>query len=120
MSKKLNYFDQVCEALAVELGLKLHMANRLDRDTSGVLLLLKRRGVYGSIAKLFEAHAARKEYVGLCRPLFTTEWKSKHTVVTGHGRGEFGAWCVYAAADIGRTLPHGATVSLTQKHPGPR
>src|SRR3954471_12745113 len=38
------------------------LVNRLDRETSGVVLIAKSGVVAGELAKLFETGAARKEY----------------------------------------------------------
>ncbi|KAL6324127.1 hypothetical protein AAG906_006398 [Vitis piasezkii] len=69
----------------------LHLANRLDRDTSGVMVITKSHQV---AAKLMKAFSDRK----------------KITIKSGHGRSKFGAWRVYAASDVGRALPNAPAI----------
>jgi len=42
-----------------------HLINRLDRETSGVVLIAKSAGVAGELGKLWETRAVRKEYLAL-------------------------------------------------------
>ncbi|XP_071725556.1 RNA pseudouridine synthase 1 [Rutidosis leptorrhynchoides] len=98
---------------STELGtqakkMELHLANRLDRDTSGVILITKSHKVAAKLVKAFTDHKVRKTYIAFCvgqRP----KWK-KMTLKSGHGRSKFGAWRVYAAKDVGRKLPGGSSV----------
>ncbi|KAJ6694460.1 hypothetical protein OIU85_005172 [Salix viminalis] len=87
----LNSVPQVLDCLVESSELsegtvarpELHLANRLDRDTSGVMIITK-------------LHKLRK-------------WE-KIAIKSGHGRSKFGAFRVYAASDVGRSLPGGSTV----------
>ncbi|KAH7280796.1 hypothetical protein KP509_36G014800 [Ceratopteris richardii] len=86
----------------------LHLANRLDRDTSGVMIITKCKIVAGKLTRMFQNRRAKKTYVALCigpRPT----WDEVY-IETGHGRSRWGAWRVYAHEDIGRKLPEKATV----------
>lgn len=87
---------------------ELHLANRLDRDTSGVMLITKSHKVASRLVKAFTEHKVRKTYIALCVGL-TPKWETI-TIRSGHGRSKFGAWRVYAAPDVGRTLPGGSLV----------
>ncbi|MED6223860.1 hypothetical protein PIB30_078261 [Stylosanthes scabra] len=87
---------------------ELHLANRLDRDTSGVTVITKSHKVASKLVKAFTDHEVRKTYIALCSGL-APKW-NKITVKSGHGRSKFGAWRVYAASDVGRKLPGGSVV----------
>ena len=86
----------------------LHLANRLDRDTSGVMIVSKCKIVAGKLTRMFQNRKAKKTYIALCigkRPV----WNEIY-VETGHGRSRWGAWRVYANEDIGLKLPEKASV----------
>nr|XP_009630154.2 RNA pseudouridine synthase 1 [Nicotiana tomentosiformis] len=87
---------------------ELHLANRLDRDTSGVMLITKLHKVAAKFVKAFTDHKVRKTYLAFCVGL-APKWE-KITVKSGHGRSKYGAWRVYAASDVGRKLPGGSLV----------
>ncbi|PKI37735.1 hypothetical protein CRG98_041886 [Punica granatum] len=87
---------------------ELHLANRLDRDTSGVMLITKSHRVASKLVKAFTEHKVKKTYIALCVGV-VPKWE-KITVRSGHGRSKFGAWRVYAASDVGRSLPGGSLV----------
>ncbi|KAL5565913.1 hypothetical protein UlMin_029077 [Ulmus minor] len=88
--------------------LELHLANRLDRDTSGLMVITKSHKVAAKLVKAFTAHKVSKTYIAFCIGSAPT-WE-KITLKSGHGRSKFGAWRVYAASDVGRTLPGGSVV----------
>ncbi|KAK1549287.1 hypothetical protein Q3G72_010951 [Acer saccharum] len=87
---------------------ELHLANRLDRDTSGVMIITKSHKVAAKLVKAFTDHKIRKTYIALCIGL-APKWKQIN-IKSGHGRSKFGVWRVYAASDVGRTLPGGSFV----------
>lgn len=87
---------------------ELHLANRLDRDTSGVMIITKSHKVASKLVKAFTEHKVSKTYIASCIGS-APEWK-RITIKSGHGRSKFGAWRVYAASDVGRTLPGGSLV----------
>lgn len=87
---------------------EFHLANRLDRDTSGVILITKSHKVAAKLVKAFTDHKVRKTYIAFCVGQ-APKWK-KITVKSGHGRSKFGAWRVYAATDVGRVLPGGSFI----------
>lgn len=98
---------------SVQLGtqakkMEFHLANRLDRDTSGVILVTKSHKVAAKLVKAFTDHKVRKTYIAFCVGQ-APNWK-KITVKSGHGRSKFGAWRVYSTVDVGRTLPGGSSV----------
>ncbi|KAM7470026.1 hypothetical protein LguiA_008209 [Lonicera macranthoides] len=99
----------LADKLATEVNqLELHLANRLDRDTSGVMVITKSHKVAAKLVKAFTEHRVTKTYVAFCIGP-TPQW-GKITLKSGHGRSKFGAWRVYAASDVGRTLPGGSSV----------
>lgn len=59
--------DFLLERLAAQTGMRLYLAHRLDRATSGVLLLAKSREVAGELGKLFMARDMTKRYVAVVR-----------------------------------------------------
>ena len=46
-------------------GSSAHLVNRLDRETSGVVLVAKSSEVAGELGKLWEARAVQKEYLAI-------------------------------------------------------
>ncbi|KAH7542963.1 hypothetical protein FEM48_Zijuj02G0131200 [Ziziphus jujuba var. spinosa] len=87
---------------------ELHLANRLDRDTSGLMIITKSHKVASKLVKAFTDHKVSKTYVAFCIGS-APKWE-RITIRSGHGRSKFGAWRVYAASDVGRTLPGGSVV----------
>ncbi|KAL3698715.1 hypothetical protein R1sor_012791 [Riccia sorocarpa] len=92
----------------------IHLANRLDRDTSGVMVITKSKKAAGMMSKIFTTRWVQKSYLALCvaRP---PEWRHL-TVESGHGRSRFGAWRVYAKRDVGRELPGKCIVKDMRTH----
>ncbi len=52
-------------AFEMETGACLSFVNRLDRDTSGVVLVAKTKFSAGELGKIFERREARKEYIAI-------------------------------------------------------
>lgn len=86
----------------------LHLANRLDRDTSGVIVITKSHQVAAKLMKAFSDRKVTKTYLALCIGA-APKWE-KITIKSGHGRSKFGAWRVYAASDVGRPLPNAPAI----------
>lgn len=100
---------RVSEVSGIQISKReLHLANRLDRDTSGVMLITKSHKVASKLVKAFSDHEVRKSYIAMCIGS-APKW-SRITIKSGHGRSKFGAWRVYAQSDVGRTLPGGSMV----------
>ena len=59
--------DFLLERLQRQLGMPLYLAHRLDRATSGVVLLAKSRDVAGELGRLFMARAVMKRYLAVVR-----------------------------------------------------
>ncbi|KAK9735653.1 hypothetical protein RND81_04G217700 [Saponaria officinalis] len=87
---------------------EFHLANRLDRDTSGVMIITKMHKAASKLVKAFTEHKVQKTYIALCVGS-APKW-SKIRLKSGHGRSKYGAWRVYATSDVGRTLPGGSSV----------
>ncbi|MGQ9548458.1 MAG: RluA family pseudouridine synthase [Roseiflexus sp.] len=85
----------------------LHLAHRLDRDTSGVLLISKTPEVNATLQRMFRDGAAHKTYLALCAGLPSFD---EIEIETGHGRGRGGMFRVFPRESIGRPLPYGGTV----------
>ena len=87
----------------------LHLAHRLDRDTTGVLLCSKNPAVNPALHSAFARGLAHKEYLCLCQGGPAEE---TFVVETGHGRSAHGRFRVYPAEEIGRELPGGSRVKF--------
>lgn len=82
----------------------LHLAHRLDRDTSGVLLVSKAPQANGPLQAAFAGGLVAKRYLGLCAG--QPAWEALG-LRTGHGRSAGGRWRVYPLEQLGRALPEG-------------
>jgi 23S rRNA pseudouridine1911/1915/1917 synthase len=88
---------------------RLHAAHRLDRDTSGVLLISKDPAVNASLQRAFAGGQVHKAYLALCAGEPPADaW----TIETGHGRSAHGRFRVYPREEVGRALPDGSRVKL--------
>ncbi|KNA05885.1 hypothetical protein SOVF_186260 [Spinacia oleracea] len=87
---------------------EFHLANRLDRDTSGVMVITKLHKVAGKLVKAFTDHKVQKTYMALCVGS-APKW-DRIRLQSGHGRSKYGAWRVYASSVVGRKLPGGSAV----------
>jgi 23S rRNA pseudouridine955/2504/2580 synthase len=65
-TKTTRHLDGLLDALARK-GERPRLAHRLDRDTSGVLLLGKSPAATAALAKSFQGHAAEKTYWAIVR-----------------------------------------------------
>ncbi|CAN5178698.1 RluA family pseudouridine synthase [soil metagenome] len=61
-SKTHRHIDGLLIGLGAELGERPRLVHRLDRETSGVLVIAKRRAVAASLGKLFATRTIRKIY----------------------------------------------------------
>lgn len=64
-SGTLRHIDGLLEALRDEEGVKPRLVHRLDKDTSGCLIIAKSRLAASTLAKTFRSRAARKIYWAL-------------------------------------------------------
>jgi 23S rRNA pseudouridine1911/1915/1917 synthase len=89
----------------------LHLAHRLDRDTSGVLLLVKNPRVNRGIYQIFTAGEVHKTYLAhaIGDPTF-----DQQLIETGHGRSKHGLFRIYPLDEIGRELPDGSKIKRMQ------
>lgn len=55
------------ERLRSEVGGELHLAHRLDRATSGLVLIARSREIAGELGKQFMARTIEKRYLAVCR-----------------------------------------------------
>lgn len=72
------------------------------------MVITKSHKVASKLVKAFTDHKVTKTYIAFCIGP-SPKWE-KITIRSGHGRSKFGAWRVYAASDVGRTLPGGSMV----------
>ncbi|SDL09378.1 RluA family pseudouridine synthase [Aliiruegeria lutimaris] len=63
-SKQTRHVDGLAEALRFGLDEKPRLVHRLDKDTSGVLILARTRAVAGALTEAFRARETRKIYWG--------------------------------------------------------
>ena len=61
-SKQTRHVDGLAEALCFGSGEKPRLVHRLDKDTSGVLILARTRAVAGALTEAFRARDTRKIY----------------------------------------------------------
>jgi 23S rRNA pseudouridine955/2504/2580 synthase len=64
-SGTVRHVDGLLEALRTKDGVKPRLVHRLDKDTSGVLLIAKTRLAAATLAKTFRSRSARKIYWAL-------------------------------------------------------
>jgi 23S rRNA pseudouridine1911/1915/1917 synthase len=104
-----NYHAALDRLLAARDGAapRTHLAHRLDRDTTGVLLVTKNPAVNPAIQSAFIHGKVHKEYLGLCAGALDAD---SFAITTGHGRGAHGLFRIYPAEEIGRVLINGARV----------
>lgn len=89
-SKQTRHVDGLAEALTFGLEEKPRLVHRLDKDTSGVLLLARTRAVAGALTEAFRARETRKIYwaavAGVPTPPMGTI-KFGLVKAPGHGKG---------------------------------
>ena len=61
-TKTHQHLDGLLMGLGVELGERPLLVHRLDRDTSGVIVIAKRRAVAAALGKLFATRGVKKTY----------------------------------------------------------
>jgi 23S rRNA pseudouridine955/2504/2580 synthase len=61
-SKTHQHMDGLLLGLGVELGERPRLVHRLDRDTSGVIVIAKRRAIASALGKLLATRAVKKTY----------------------------------------------------------
>jgi len=88
-SKQQRHVDGLAEALKFGLDEKPRLVHRLDKDTSGVLLLARTRAVAAKLAEAFQSREARKIYwaavAGTPKPVMGT---IRYGLVKAGGQGE--------------------------------
>jgi 23S rRNA pseudouridine955/2504/2580 synthase len=57
-----RHLDGMLESLGLELGERPRLVHRLDRDTSGVIVIAKRRAIAAALGKLFATRTVKKTY----------------------------------------------------------
>jgi 23S rRNA pseudouridine955/2504/2580 synthase len=61
-TKTHTHLDGLLMGLGVELGERPLLVHRLDRDTSGVIVIAKRRAVAAALGKMFATRVVKKTY----------------------------------------------------------
>jgi 23S rRNA pseudouridine955/2504/2580 synthase len=61
-SRMTRHIDGMLQGLEAELGERPRLVHRLDRDTSGILVVAKRRSVAANLGKLFSTRSVLKVY----------------------------------------------------------
>jgi 23S rRNA pseudouridine955/2504/2580 synthase len=61
-SRTARHIDAMLMGLEAELGERPRLVHRLDRDTSGILVVAKRRSVAANLGKLFSTRSVLKVY----------------------------------------------------------
>jgi tRNA pseudouridine65 synthase len=73
----------IVHALAVQLGGPVYPIHRLDRQTSGVLLLARSSEIARVLSDDVREGRLRKTYLGLCRGVLREELRVEHPVLEG-------------------------------------
>ncbi|KAJ3681345.1 hypothetical protein LUZ60_015834 [Juncus effusus] len=107
------YCDSVLSSLSPSNGANssiphLHLANRLDRDTSGLMVITKCNKAAAKLVKSFTNHTISKTYLALC--VGTAPNWTHACIKSGHGRSKHGAFRVYSTLDVDRILPGNSRV----------
>ena len=90
-SKQLRHVDGMSEALMFDLDEKPRLVHRLDKDTSGVLLLARTRVAAKSLTAAMRHHETRKIYWALVAGVPTPYLgEIKYGLVKAPGRGSQG------------------------------
>ena len=66
-TKTVRHIDRLLDGLGVDLEERPRLVHRLDKDTSGVLVIARRRSVASSLGRLFATRSVRKIYWALVR-----------------------------------------------------
>jgi 23S rRNA pseudouridine955/2504/2580 synthase len=66
-TKTHHHLDGLLMGLGAELGERPLLVHRLDRDTSGVIVIARRRSVAAALGKLFATRAVKKTYWALVK-----------------------------------------------------
>ena len=61
-SKTHHHLDGLLMGLGAELGERPLLVHRLDRDTSGIIVIARRRSIAAALGKLFATRAVKKTY----------------------------------------------------------
>jgi tRNA pseudouridine65 synthase len=81
--------DFAADRLREALGRRIHLIHRLDRATSGCLLLAFEREVASELGRQFMSHAVRKRYLAVCRGWpAEAEFEVDHALDGGPGKPE--------------------------------
>lgn len=89
-SKQKRHVDGLSEALKFELDEKPRLVHRLDKDTSGVLLMARTRAVASALTKAFRARDTRKIYWAAVAGTPSPKWGTIQLGLVkapGHGTG---------------------------------
>ncbi|HEY1014815.1 MAG TPA: RluA family pseudouridine synthase [Herpetosiphonaceae bacterium] len=79
----------------------IHLVHRLDRDTSGLLLVSKNPALNAAFQTIFNERRVEKRYHAWCAG--APDWE-RLDLRTGHMRGVNGTWQLYPAESIGQAI----------------
>src|SRR5690606_12957319 len=81
--------DFAADRLRERLGRRIHLVHRLDRATSGCLLVAFEREVAAELGRQFMSRTVRKRYLALCRGWpAEAEFVIDHALDGGPGKPE--------------------------------
>jgi len=80
--------DFAADRLRESLGCRIHLIHRLDRATSGCLLIAFEREVASALGRQFMSRAVRKRYLAVCRGWPEAEFTVDHPLDGGPGKPE--------------------------------
>ena len=83
--------SSIDENLSKELGYKIHLVHRLDRDTEGLMCIAKNAPAAAKWTKIIQSHQVKKEYTALCigLPVLGNKVSEKGSIkstIEAHGR----------------------------------
>ncbi len=68
-SKTRRHIDGLLESWGLELGVRPRLVHRLDRDTSGILVVARKRQIAAELGRLFATRSVKKVYWAIVRGL---------------------------------------------------
>lgn len=101
IQKKPSLFEQVC----IDTDFGIHPVHRLDKETSGVLLLAADRKTFTYLSKQFDSRSVKKQYIAILHGLLAPN--IAHTVSETDDHWETWKWPLAKDAG-GRKNPAGS------------
>ena len=108
-----NIFHPLDEELSKQLGYKIHLVHRLDRETSGILAVAKDSKSAAKWTNLFAQREVKKEYVAFCIGIPSPDGKS--TKMQGTLKGTVEAHGRTQSAELYYTVEKSARIEVSSQ-----